>query len=107
MMPRHPWLKATISTVGLLLVGFAIFNYFRVYCCAPVHLTLSGGNVCPLRSAMAHNICSEVHDAGIVLDHVESTNSEAICTAVDKGELDLGLVLGGFPTGTRPNVRQV
>lgn len=104
---RRDWLKTTIGVAGLLLVGFAVFNYCRVYCRAPIHLTLSGGNVCLSRSEMAHTICREVHDAGIELDPMEGTNSEAICSAVDKGELDLGLVLGGFPTGAHANVRQV
>jgi hypothetical protein len=72
-----------------------------------VHLKLSGGNVCPLRSEMAQHICREVHDAGVVLQCATGTNSESICSAVDKGELDLGLVLGGFPKGRHPNVRQV
>lgn len=104
---RRDWLKTTIGVAGLLLVGFAVFNYCRVYCRAPLHLTLSGGNVCLSRSEMARTICREVQDAGIELEPIEGTNSEAICTAVDKGELDLGLVLGGFPTGTHANVRQV
>lgn len=104
---RRDWLKTTIGAIGVLLVAFAVFNYCRVYLRAPLHLTLSGGNVCPLRSEMAHAICAEVHDAGIELQGVEGTNSEATCAAVNKGELDLGLVLGGFPSGALPNVRQV
>jgi TRAP-type uncharacterized transport system substrate-binding protein len=101
------WLKATIGSIGVLLIGFAMFNYLRVYCCEPVHLTLCGGNVCPLRSEMARSICSEVHSAGIMLEAARGSNSESICEAVNKHELDLGLVLGGFPAGMNPNVRQV
>lgn len=104
---RKDWLKTIIGAIGVLLVGFAVFNYCRVYCRAPIHLTLSGGNVCPSRSEMAQAICSEVHDAGIELEAIEGTNPEAVCSAVDNGELDLGLVLGGFPTGAHANVRQV
>ncbi len=104
---HRDWLKTAIGAMGLLLVGFAVFTYCRVYCRAPLHLTLSGGNVCLTRSEMAHTICHEVHDAGIELEPMEGTNSEAICSAVDNGELDLGLVLGGFPTGAHTNVQQV
>ena len=107
MWSTHRWLKTTFGIVGTLLVGFAVFNYCRMYCRAPTHLTLSGGDACPLRSKMARNICSEVHDAGIVLESVPGANSEAICAAVDRGELDLALVQGGFPSGMNPNVRQV
>jgi TRAP-type uncharacterized transport system substrate-binding protein len=107
-MPRsHKWVKTAIGAAGFLLVAVAVLNYFRVYCCAPIHLRLSGGNVCPLRSEMARTICSEVHNAGIVLESATGTNSEAVCAAVNKGEIDLGLVLGGFPPNAHPNVRQV
>src|SRR3954468_14638510 len=107
MPPSHKWLKAAFGAAGMLLISFAVFNYVRVYCCAPIHLRLSGGDVCPLRSEMARTICSEVHNAGIVLDSAPGTNSESICAAVNRGELDLGLVLGGFPSNMLPNVRQV
>lgn len=107
MMPRHPWLKATIGVVGVLLVGLAAFNYWCAFCTAPIHLSLSGGDACPLRSEMAHCICHDVADAGITLDPKRQTNSETTCNAVDQGDLDLGLVLGGFPSGSHPNVRQV
>jgi TRAP-type uncharacterized transport system substrate-binding protein len=107
MMPRHPWLKATIGVVGVLLVGLAAFDYWCAFCTAPIHLSLSGGDACPLRSEMAHCICHDVTEAGITLDPKREVNSETICTAVDKGDLDLGLVLGGFPSGSHPNVRQV
>ncbi len=100
-------LRIAVGTLGLLLVGVAVFNYVRVYCCEPIHLSLSGGDVCPLRSQMARTICGEVHDAGIMLEPVAGGNSEAICESVNKGELDLGLVLGGFPPGDYKNVRQV
>jgi TRAP-type uncharacterized transport system substrate-binding protein len=108
VMSSTRWrLKIAAGLLGLLLVGVAIFNYCRVYCCAPVELTLSGGNVCPLRSEMARHICGEVHDAGVLLQCATGTNSESICAGVDNGELDLGLVLGGFPAELHPNVRQV
>jgi TRAP-type uncharacterized transport system substrate-binding protein len=107
-MPAARWrLKIAAGVLGVLLVSLAVVNYCRVYCCAPIHLTLSGGNVCPLRSQMAHSICGEIHDAGISLECVAGTHSESICASVDKGELDLGLVLGGFPPDTYKNVRQV
>lgn len=99
--------RAAIGAVGVLFVGLAVVNYVRTYCCAPIHLTLSGGDVCPQRSEMARTICSEVHDAGIELECAKCSNSEATCDAVNKGEIDLGLVLGGFPANSNPNVRQV
>jgi TRAP-type uncharacterized transport system substrate-binding protein len=107
MMPRHPWLKATIGVVGVLLVGLAAFNYWCAFCTAPIHLSLSGGDACPLRSEMARCICRDVTEAGITLDPKREVSSESTCSAVDKGELDLGLVLGGFPSGSHSNVRQV
>ena len=100
-------LRIVAGTIGLLLVGLAVFNYVRVYCCAPIHLKLSGGDVRPLRSQMALTICGEVHDAGISLEAIAGGSSEAICASINKGELDLGLVLGGFPQGEYMNVRQV
>ena len=100
-------LKIAAGVLGVLLVGVAVYNYCRVYCCVPVHLRISGGTVCRLRSQMTQRICDEVHEAGIVIESVEDTNSESIAEAVDKGELDLGLVLGGFPPDMHPNVRQV
>src|SRR5262245_40416165 len=107
-MPTHrKLLRASIGLLGLVLIGMGVVNYVRVYCCAPVHLRISGGNVCPQRSAMARSICQEVHDAGIVLDAAEATNSEETCAAVNRGDLDLGLILGGFPPNSHPNVRQV
>lgn len=107
MSTHRKWIKAAIGLLGISLVCLAVFNYCRVYCCAPVHLKISGGNVCPQRSAMARNICQEVHEAGITLETAEATNSESTCAAVNSGELDLGLILGGFPSNMHPNVRQV
>ena len=43
------------------------YNYVSCYCGLPIRLTLSGGNVCPLRSEMAKRICSEVRNEGIEL----------------------------------------
>jgi TRAP-type uncharacterized transport system substrate-binding protein len=107
-MSSKRWqVKVAIGVLGVLLVGWAGVNYVRMYWCAPTHLRLSGGNVCPLRSRMAKNICGEVRDAGITLECMAGTNSESICAAVDKGELDLGLVLGGCPPDAYPDVRQV
>src|SRR5262249_54559468 len=108
VMSSKRWrLRITFGVLGLALVGFAVVNYVRVYCCAPIHLRLSGGEVCPIRSRMAKNICAEVEDSGVTLECVRGTNSDTICAQVDKGELDLGLVLGGFPDEAYPNVRQV
>ena len=107
-MSSKRWrLRIIFGILGLLLVGWAGVNYVRTYCCAPVHLRLSGGEVCPLRSRMAKNICSEVNNAGISLECVRGNNSESICAAVNKGDLDLGLVLGGNADDAYPNVRQV
>jgi TRAP-type uncharacterized transport system substrate-binding protein len=107
-MSSKRWrLRIAFGVLGLSLVGWAGVNYVRMYCCAPIHLRLSGGEVCPLRSRMAKNICGEVRDAGVMLECVRGTNSESICAAVDKGDLDLGLVLGGCAQDSYPNVRQV
>ena len=107
-MSSKRWrLKIAVGILGVLLVGWAGVNYVRMYCCAPIYLRLSGGEVCPLRSRMAKNICGEVRDAGVTLECVRGTNSESICSAVDKGDLDLGLVLGGCAPDSYPNVRQV
>jgi TRAP-type uncharacterized transport system substrate-binding protein len=107
-MSSKRWrLRITFGILGLLLVGWAGVNYVRTYCCAPIHLRLSGGEVCPLRSRMAKNICSGVKSAGVSLECVRGTNSETICAAVNKGDLDLGLVLGGNTDDAYPNVRQV
>ena len=55
-MPRsHMWVKTAIGSAGLLLIALAVFNYFRVYCGAPIYLRLSGGDVCPMRSEMARH----------------------------------------------------
>ncbi len=56
---------------------------------------------------MARSLCGEFHGAGIDLQCVAGTNSESILASVDKGELDLGLVLGGSPPDAYQNVRQV
>ncbi len=91
-MSSNRWrLKIAFGVLGLVLVAWAGVNYVRVYCCAPIHLRLSGGEVCPLRSRMAKRICSEVLDAGVTLECVRGTNSESICASVDRGELDLGI----------------
>ncbi len=103
---RLRW-KFFLAVAGLAMLGLASYNYVACYCRAPIHLTLSGGNVCPLRSEMARRICGEVRNEGIALDAAPGTNSEAICAAVNARQLDLGLVLGGFPADAHPNVRQV
>lgn len=96
-----------LAAAGLALCLLATYNYVACYCRAPIRLTLSGGNVCPLRSEMAKRICGEVRNEGIELSAVLDANSETICRDVDAHRLDLGLVLGGFPTDIHPNVRQI
>jgi TRAP-type uncharacterized transport system substrate-binding protein len=103
---RLSW-KVFLAVGGLALLGLAAYNCLAIYCAAPIRLTISGGNVCPLRSELAKRICAEVCNAGVILDAVPETNSDAICEAVDAGKLDVGLVLGGFPQDSHPNVRQV
>jgi TRAP-type uncharacterized transport system substrate-binding protein len=103
---RLSW-KIALALCGIVMLGVAGYNYLTCYCTAPVHLTLSGGDVCPLRSEMAKRICSEVRSQGVELEAVADTNSETISGDVDAHRLDLGLVLGGFPAEEHPNVRQV
>lgn len=107
MSPRRWQIKLAIGCIGLVLVGWSGINYVRMYCCAPIHLRLSAGNVCPIRARMAQSMCGEIQDAGVSLECVGGTDSTSICGLVDQGKLDLGLVLGGSPTGAYPNVRQV
>jgi TRAP-type uncharacterized transport system substrate-binding protein len=100
------WWRISAGLLGALLLSFAVYNYCRCYCSAPAPLKLSGGNVCPIRGAMADRI------AAITLGELDvvvcgGTNSEQICAAVDAGELDLGLILGGLPTAQYRNIRQV
>lgn len=103
---RWRW-KMFLAVAGLAMFSLAAYNYVICYRCAPIRLTLSGGNVCPLRSEMAKRICAEVRNEGIELSAVFDTNSETICRDVDSRRLDLGLVLGGFPADAHRNVRQV
>jgi TRAP-type uncharacterized transport system substrate-binding protein len=103
---RLHW-KIFLATAGLAMFCLAAYNYVSCYCRAPIRLTLSGGNVCPLRSEMAKRICGEVRNEGIELAAVVDTNSETICRDVNSHRLDLGLVLGGFAGDQYRNVRQV
>ncbi len=103
---RLRW-KIFLAIAAVLMLGCAAYNYLACYCRAPVRLTISGGNVCPLRSEMAKRIGNEVRSQGISLENVSEANSETISAAVDAHRLDLGLVLGGFPPEAYRNVRQV
>lgn len=103
---RLSW-KIALAASCLGMFGLAGYNYLVCYCSAPVQLTISGGDVCPLRSEMAQKICGEVRNEGIELSVVRDTNSEAILGDVDARRIDLGLVLGGVPTDQHRNVRQV
>ena len=100
-------LKFAAGVLGTALVGLAVINYCRVFHSAPVELTLSGGNVCPLRTTIARYIADEIHDAGVAVRCVADTNSESIGHAVNEHRLELGIVLGGFAPERFPNVRQV
>jgi TRAP-type uncharacterized transport system substrate-binding protein len=103
---RLSW-KIFLAVCGVLMVSLAGYNYLACYCSRPVRLTISGGNVCPLRSEMAKRICGEVGYEGIQLEAVFDTTSEKIYADVNAHHLDLGLVLGGFSKDDFPNVRQV
>jgi TRAP-type uncharacterized transport system substrate-binding protein len=105
-LARLHW-KIFLATSALLMLGLAAYNYLACYCRAPIRLSISGGNVCPLRSAMAKRIGEEVRDQGILLENVSDANSDAISADVDAHRLDLGLVLGGFPPEAHRNVRQL
>lgn len=89
------------------MFGLAAYNYLACYCSTPIRLTISGGEVCPLRSEMAQRICGEVRNEGIELEAIRDTNSERILTDINSGRLDLGLVLGGVPAKTHRQVRQI
>jgi TRAP-type uncharacterized transport system substrate-binding protein len=95
------------ASCGVLLLCFAGFNYMRLYCKGVTHLKWSGGTVSALRSEMAMHICDAMCESGVALDPCTMSTSESICEAVDKHDLDVGLVLGGFPDDTYKNVRQV
>lgn len=100
------WWTIGGGVLGVALLGVASYNYCRCYCGAPTRLTLSGGNVCPMRTEMAQRIAASI-SGGVEVTVCESSNSSAICAAVDSGKLDLGLVLGGLPTSEFKHVRQV
>ena len=95
------------ASCGVLLLCLAGFNYMRLYCKGVTHLKWSGGTVSALRSEMAMHICDAMCESGVALDPCTMSTSESICEAVDKHDLDVGLVLGGFPDDTYKNVRQV
>jgi TRAP-type uncharacterized transport system substrate-binding protein len=95
------------ASCGVLLLCLAAFNYARLYCCSVTHLAWSGGTVNALRSEMAKHICGAMCDSGVALDMKTTTTSESICEAVEKHDLDVGLVLGGFPDDAYKNVQQV
>jgi hypothetical protein len=71
---RWRW-KMFLAVAGLAMFSLATYNYVACYRCAPIRLTLSGGNVCPLRSEMAKRICGEVRNEGIELLAVPDTTS--------------------------------
>jgi TRAP-type uncharacterized transport system substrate-binding protein len=100
------WWTIGGGLLGVALLGVASYNYCRCYCGAPTRLTLSAGNICPLRHEMAKRIAASI-SGDVEVTVCDSSNSTAICTAVDAGQLDLGLVLGGLPTAEFKNVRQV
>ncbi|HEY4234254.1 MAG TPA: hypothetical protein VGM76_12560 [Lacipirellulaceae bacterium] len=108
-MAKHMHLHWKIigATCGVLLLCLAGFNYFRLYCCGITHLSWSGGTVSSLRSEMALHICDSIRDSGVELDPKAMTTSESICQAIEKHDLDVGLVLGGFPDDAYKDVRQV
>ena len=76
MLARRHWRRTAFAIAALLFVAFAVLRGVQVYCSAPVHLTMSGGEACPMRSQMARSICGEVRSAGIELESVKNTTSE-------------------------------
>jgi TRAP-type uncharacterized transport system substrate-binding protein len=94
------------GVLGVLLLSVAAYNYCRCYCGGPTRLSMSAGNVCPLRTEMASQIAASI-SGDVEVAVCEGTNSEGICQAVDDGKLDMGLVLGGLPSNQFSNVRQV
>lgn len=99
--------KIVGASFGVLLLCLAGFNYVRLYCCGVTHLTWSGGSVSSLRSEMAKHIHEAMRDSGVELDPRDATTCESICAAIDRHDLDIGLVVGGFPDDAYKNVRQV
>lgn len=98
--------KVALGLLGLLLCITAANNYLLCYCADAERMTISGGTVCPFREHIAERMSEEITD-GVEITVLPGTNSQSICEAVDNHELDLGIVLGGFPADEYPNVRQV
>ncbi len=103
---RIAW-QIALPIVGLLLLGLAAYNYWRMGRQEVVRLRCSGRNACAATSQLAQQIVADVRGAGIELELVAADNSTAICSAVDHHLIDIGVVLGGFPAGRFENVRQV
>lgn len=85
------WWTIGGGLLGITLLSVAVYNYCRCYCGAPVRLTLSGGNVCPLRTEMATRIAASI-SGDVEVSVCSGANSEQICAAVNEGKLDLGLI---------------
>ena len=92
---------------GVLLLAVAAYHFAKVYRPSAIELRCSGRTASAASSRLAERIVAEVRAAGINLELVAAHNSREICAAVDHGLLDLGVVLGGFPSGQFQNVRQV
>lgn len=106
MDEKRRWWTIGGGVLGVLLLSIAAYNYCRCYCGGPTRLSMSAGNVCPLRTEMASQIAASI-SGDVEVAVCEGTNSEGICQAVQDGKLDMGLVLGGLPANQFSKVRQL
>jgi len=109
--PFHDWRKSLhwlLPGVGCLLIGWACLTVWRHnYAPGNIQVTASAGSSATRRYQLASILANYAVDNGLDMQLVDSVGSEETLQLVDAGEIDVGLVSGGFVQQNHPNVRQL
>jgi len=97
-----------LPTLGCCLLAWAAFSVFKNQLgSGRYHVSCSGGASVTRRGQLASTFARYAEANGLDVELVDCAGSEEALKLVDRGEIDIGFVSGGFMAEKHPNVRQL
>jgi TRAP-type uncharacterized transport system substrate-binding protein len=105
-MSRTLW-KHRLAVGILLLVGLSLYFLWGTLFPKHYRLSVTPGSPKTRRTKVANSLADQLQMSPVTLRVIATVGSEEALERVNRHELDLALIQGGFSTGQLDNVRQV